>query len=195
MATPYRLTPAIRHAHKKIRHIIARSQVPEDPLHAEDTLRLLLRIYPHADVGLRLAAIGHDIERAFPKGIKVERKHFDSYDEFKRRHAENSARILGGLLLKCRVDEGLIERVKQLVLHHETGGFEDADILKDADSLSFFHTNLRHFMKREPYNRVLDRAVWGFKRLSPQGIGYLNALATKDVLLAKVLRDAGIRLG
>ncbi len=49
---------------QKIRAIIAGSEVPEDPLHAENTLAWLLKLKPESDKTLQVAALGHDIERA-----------------------------------------------------------------------------------------------------------------------------------
>lgn len=182
------MTPRIHLIQEKIRNIIARSKVPEDPIHAEDTLRILLELHPGADHALRLAALGHDIERAFPRGIRVEQTGFKSYDEFKWRHAMNSARIMRGILMKCEIDKVFVEKVEELVLHHEVGGTKEADILKDADSLSFFHTNLSLYMERESYERVLKRVKWGLDRLSPRGLKYLKErLVPNNKLLKKVI--------
>ena len=43
---------------------------------------------------MRLAALGHDIERAV-ESKKVRPSDFSNYDEFKAAHAANSAKILG----------------------------------------------------------------------------------------------------
>ena len=49
---------------KKIEKIIKNSLVPEDPIHSKNTLEWLLKLNPHADDALKIAALGHDIERA-----------------------------------------------------------------------------------------------------------------------------------
>ncbi|MCH8014049.1 MAG: hypothetical protein IH823_04570 [Candidatus Dadabacteria bacterium] len=49
---------------KKIEEIIKKSSVPEDPIHSKNTLKWLLKLRPKADEALRIAALGHDIERA-----------------------------------------------------------------------------------------------------------------------------------
>jgi len=51
-------------AKQRIRKIIARSSVPEDPLHAENTLKWLLMLEPKADPALQIAAYAHDIDHA-----------------------------------------------------------------------------------------------------------------------------------
>ena len=48
-------------AKQRIRKIIARSSVPEDPLHAENTLKWLLKLEPKADPALQIAAYAHGI--------------------------------------------------------------------------------------------------------------------------------------
>ena len=55
---------SIRCAEQRIRSAISRSKVPEDPLHAENTLAWVLKLIPEADEALKLAALGHDIDRA-----------------------------------------------------------------------------------------------------------------------------------
>ena len=82
---------------RRIREIVARSRVPEDPRHAENTLAWLLRLAPEADEALQIAALGHDIERAI-ESRKVRRPDFPDYDAFKAAHAENSARILAEVM-------------------------------------------------------------------------------------------------
>jgi hypothetical protein len=49
---------------KKMEWIIKKSQVPEDPVHSKNTLEWLLKLKPDADDALKIAALGHDIERA-----------------------------------------------------------------------------------------------------------------------------------
>ena len=84
---------AVDCARKKIVDIIKSSHVPEDPVHAKNTLEWLLKLMPDADEALKIAALGHDIEKAI-EGRKVRRKDYESYDDFKKVHASNSANIL-----------------------------------------------------------------------------------------------------
>ncbi|OCC14135.1 hypothetical protein DBT_2458 [Dissulfuribacter thermophilus] len=187
MATENSLNHAIQKALKKIRGILAKSKVPEDPIHAEDTLKILLKLCPQADISLQIAALGHDIERAFPRGIKVERQNFSSYDAFKKAHSQNSARLLRAVLLKCNLPNYILKRVYELVLAHEFGGTPDSDLLKDADSLSFFHVNLPLYAKREPKEEVLRRVKWGIERLSPRARSILEEMAQTDQFLRQFI--------
>ncbi len=187
---------AIDRVFKKIRDIISRSHVPEDPLHAEDTLKILLELYPEADMALRLSAFAHDIERAYPKGVRVERGDFSSYDAFKRGHACNSGRILKGLLARYGVSSSIVSRVFDLVASHEFGGTFAADLLMDADSLSFFHVNLSLYMEREPMDEVLRRVRWGLGRLSPRARKFLSLrlLGHMDPLIKDILVFEGVHM-
>jgi len=131
----------IDHVKKKIEEIIEKSPVSEDPIHAKNTLEWLLKLKPDADEALKIAALGHDIERAIEER-KVKRKDYRAYNEFKKAHALNSAKILKEIMKGCNVRKELVEDIFFLVSHHETGVDRRVDVLRDADSISFFHVNL-----------------------------------------------------
>ncbi|MCZ6626297.1 MAG: hypothetical protein O7B35_19010, partial [Deltaproteobacteria bacterium] len=58
---------SIESAKQRIRATIAASKVPEDPLHAENTLEWVLRLDAKAGQALQIAALAHDIDRAVEK--------------------------------------------------------------------------------------------------------------------------------
>ena len=157
--------PAIETALTRIRSIIEGSPVPEDLEHSANTLEWLLRLDPHADEALRIAALGHDVERAV-SSRRINKADFKSFDEFKAAHAMNSARILAEILEECSVEKSVIKEVFRLVCLHETGGDERSDLLKDADSLSFFDVNLPYYFARNSVDATFERGVWGYKRLT-----------------------------
>ncbi len=150
---------------KKIREVISNSSVPEDPRHSQNTLEWLLKLEPGADVGLQIAALGHDIERAIDER-KIKRQDYDSYDDFKQSHASRSAVILGEIMRDCHAPPELIDDVFHLVEHHETGYDHRVDLLNDADSLSFFQINLPYYFTRNDINETKRRFLWGYGRLS-----------------------------
>ena len=150
---------------KSIETIISGSSVPEDPVHSKNTLNWLLKLKPDADQALQIAALGHDIERAIDQR-KVRREDFEHYDQFKAAHAHNSAEILKEVMLNCGVEETLMEQVYDLVNRHEVGGDERSDLLKDADSISYFEVNLPHYYNRHGWDETKRRCLWGYKRLS-----------------------------
>ena len=156
---------SINRVRKSIEAIISGSSVPEDPVHSKNTLNWLLKLKHDADEALQIAALGHDIERAIDQR-KVRREDFEHYDAFKAAHAHNSAEILKEVMLDCGVHETLIEQVYELVYRHEVGGDERSDLLKDADSISYFEVNLPHYYNRHGWDETKRRCLWGYKRLS-----------------------------
>ena len=149
---------------KKMEWIIKKSQVPEDPVHSKNTLEWLLKLKPDADDALKIAALGHDIERAIAER-KVRREDYKDYDEFKEAHASNSAKILAEIMKECNISKKLADDVVFLVCHHETGGTRRIDILRDADSISFFHVNLPYYFLRNGIEETKRRCLWGYKKL------------------------------
>ncbi len=156
---------ACARAAARIREVVAGSPLPEDRLHAEDTLAWLLRLEPGASTALQLAALAHDIERSLPP--RVRREEYPDYEAFKSAHARRSARLADRVLAACGVAPATRAEVRRLVRRHERGGTPAADLLRDADSISFFAVNLPHYFRREPRGEVLRRCTWGCRRLSP----------------------------
>lgn len=149
---------------KRIEEIINASPVPEDPIHSKNTLEWLLSLKPDADEGLQIAALGHDIERAVEER-KVRRQDYKNYDEFKDAHASNSAEILAEIMKECNISKELADDSFFLVCHHERGGTRRVDILRDADSISFFHVNLPYYFMRSGVEETRKRFLWGYRRL------------------------------
>ncbi len=182
-----------RCARERILAVIRRSTVPEDPAHAENTLAWLLRLAPGADLALRIAALAHDIDRALPEGERVRRADFDDYDAFKAAHARNGARVLERILRGCGAPEPLVREACRLVARHESGGDARADLLRDADSLSFYDTNLPLYLAREGEAEALRRARWGWRRLSPRARALLAAIRhgdpAVDAIIERVLAE------
>lgn len=163
--------------------------MPEDYPHALNVRQWVRRLKPEASFALQLAALAHDLERALPKR-KVRREAFADYDAFKQAHAENSACIAGELLNKHGVEKELARRVCRLIRHHEFGipGDEETEILKDADSLSFFEVNLPHYFRREGEAEAFRRMVWGYRRLSPAARKRLHHLRYPAPSLKRLMR-------
>ena len=176
---------------KEAKDIIDSSPVPEDPIHARNTLKWLLRLYPKADKRLRLASLVHDIERAIPEK-KVKREDYRNYECFKKAHAKNSAIIIKEIMERNGICKEAIKDVVFLVENHETGGSFRADLLKEADSLSFFDVNLHFYAKRHSSDEVIDRCIWGYRRLSDKGKKLaLDILRNKNLtwILKKLLKE------
>ena len=149
---------------KKIGLIIQKSTVPEDPAHSKNTLEWLIKLKPDADEALQISALGHDIERAIEER-KVRRNNYKNYDDFKEAHALNSASVLTEIMRACNLSTELVDDVFFLVRHHETGGGKKADVLRNADSISFFHVNLPYYFQRNSVEETQKRFKWGYRKL------------------------------
>ena len=175
-------------AKQKIRAVIAGSRVPEDPRHADNTVEWLLRLDPDADQALQLAALAHDIDRA-DDVRKIKRADFDDYDAFKSAHARNGAEILRSILIRCDVEGDVVDEACRLVEVHEVGGDPRSDLLKDADSISYFDVNLPLYYQREGWAETKRRSLWGYRRLSARAKELVNKTCYQDERLIQLLRE------
>jgi len=181
-------------AKQKIRAIILKSGVPEDPIHAENVLEWILKLKPDADEALQIAALAHDLDRANEKS-KVQRSNFNDYNQFKAAHAKNSAEILKKILHKCQVYKAVVDEACRLVERHETGGDPHSDLLKDADSISYFEVNMPLYFQREGYEETMKRCIWGYHRLSPKMKEICQNITYTHHSLDKILKDAIYKAG
>ena len=179
---------SIENATEKIRATIAASKVPEDPLHAENTLEWVLRLDAKAGQALRIAALAHDIERAI-EPRKVRRHDYDDYDAFKAAHARNGAKILRAILDECGVDQPTADEACRLVVRHEVGGDCRSDLLKDADSISYFELNMPFYYEREGWEETKRRSIWGYRRLSARGREIAKGMTYDDEALTRLLQE------
>ena len=178
----------IENAKQQIRSIIACSAVPEDPCHAENTLDWVLKLDTGADQALQIAALAHDIDRA--GAWKTRRSDYDDYNVFKAAHAHSGAVILKRVLIDCSVPEAVVNEACRLVRLHEVGGDYRSDLLRDADSASFFEVNMPMYYEREGRKETMRRCIWGFQRLSEQMKSIVKIMTYKDETLTHLLQDA-----
>lgn len=155
----------LKNIESAVETIISKSQVPEDSIHSKNTREWILKLKSEADTALQIAALGHDIERSIEQR-KIKRENFTDYDEFKKAHSQNSAIILHDILVKYNFNQDFIDKAVHLVLLHEFGGIMEANILKDADSISFFDVNLPFYFQRNSERETAFRMKWGYKKLS-----------------------------
>ena len=138
------------------------------------TVHWLKELKPDADEALLIAAVAHDIERAFRNHetydkIKNSEKGFKS-EEHLTHHQEESARIIAEYLEQMGADQRMVERVRMLVSKHEVGGNEDQNLLKDADSISFFENNVGYFVGKRVGDtgkrKVKEKFDWMYHRMT-----------------------------
>ena len=140
--------------------------VDKYPYNSDHLLRALERLdelAPASSEAVRLAALTHDMERAFPGADSPVMSSLDdpAYDQL---HCQRSARIVAAWLREQHAPTRLIGDVEQLILAHETGGSADADLVQAADSLSFLDTNVDLFLGFVRSGRFPVSAVrWKFE--------------------------------
>jgi len=156
---------AIEKVKSKIDKIIILSPYSEDVFHSINTLEWVMKLNPDADTALQIAALGHDIERGM-EDRSIKASNYETFDEFKQAHALNCAEILVGIMEEYGVEQRIIDDVAHLVANHEVGGDEREELLKDADTLSFFHVCLPLYFDRRGPETTRKRCVWGYKKLS-----------------------------
>jgi len=173
----------LKNIESEIETIISKSQVPEDSIHSQNTREWVLKLKPEADMALQIAALGHDIERSIVER-KIKRENFTDYDEFKKAHSQNSATILQEILSKNDINRDFTDKVVHLILLHEFGGTPEANILKYADSISFFDVNLPFYFQRNSERETAFRIKWGHNKLSK---------VTKSIVRKFKYNDVGLQ--
>ena len=137
---------------------------------------------------LQLAALAHDIDRATPE--RVRREDYPDYDAFKAAHARRGARLLRGILEDCGAGSAIVKETCRLVELHEVGGDPGSDLLKDADSISYFDVNLPLYFQREGWDETKRRCIWGYGRLSARGKKIIESMTYADEKLTELLQEA-----
>jgi hypothetical protein len=141
--------------------------------HLVETENWLLRLQADASPALRLAALTHDMERAFPGPDSPKARSGVGVDhDYNRAHSERSARIVGTFLREQGADQALIEEVANFIRAHEYGGWPEANILQAADSLSFLEVNISFFLQSIPKDDdgrrredVRAKFAWMYERI------------------------------
>jgi HD domain len=118
---------------------------PYNREHLLRALEWLDRLAPNAREAVRLAALTHDMERAFPGPDSPVMASLDD-PVYERLHSERSARIVRDWMRGHGADDALVRDVEELILAHEIGGSHDADLVQAADRLSFLETNIDLFL-------------------------------------------------
>jgi hypothetical protein len=98
----------------------------------------VLVVDPDAGKGVRIAALLHDVERAFPDRSSPWDPAADWNDPgYLRWHQDRCAEYAAAWLVEQGAPAPLVQEVDRLILVHEEGGWPEADVLQAADSLSF----------------------------------------------------------
>ncbi|MFA7243922.1 MAG: DUF4202 family protein [Patescibacteria group bacterium] len=113
--------------------------------HFERALYWVKILKPDADEALQIAAYCHDIDRSTWMNSKdrpaISKKLMLQDLEAIREHEEHGAEMMYDFLVANGADESLAEKVRHLISRHEEGDDDEQNVLKDADSISYFETN------------------------------------------------------
>lgn len=119
------------------------------PAHLIRTETWLLELDPEAGTALRAAALLHDVDRAFPPGEDETPPSLENLydDEYMAWHSARSARYASLLLVEMGAGQATARTAAELIELHETGGTRGADLLMEADSISFLENNVGFFVR------------------------------------------------
>jgi kynurenine formamidase len=139
--------------------------------HMQRTLDWAVEIDPDASEAVRIAAVTHDAERAYPEGGWDSAVSWND-PEYNRWHQERCAQIVAGWLREQGASPELTGEVERIVLVHEEGGFPEADVVQAADSLSFLETMVHVIAEwvqsgRAPRQNAEGKARHSLERISP----------------------------
>ena len=135
-------------------------------LHFVRTLYWVLKLDPGVSEEVKIAAYAHDIERAL---FKYNIGAFLLDEEVLRNHQMNGAKAIYDFLLKEGASPAFSSRVKKLIEKHEIGGTYEQNLIKDADSISYFETNaLKHVEWIDKFSKeqIQAKLDWMYNRIS-----------------------------
>ena len=120
-------------------------------------------------------------------------------------HQQRGAEMIGTFLRDCEADGALVERVEDLVRHHEVGGNPEQDLLRDADSLSYFETCIDFFIEQAlpgwGMETVRKKIEWMYNRIGSETARrlarpfYESTLARLDVLVEDTSEERSDHFG
>jgi len=141
--------------------------------HLLATEKWLLKLEPKASLSLRVAALTHDVERAFENDRNPPKsENLVKWDDvvYAKWHGKRSAGFVEQKLREGMNKNSLIKEIRELIEFHEFGGNNHKDLIKDSDSLSFLEINVPIFISWIPARRtkedVKEKIDYMFGRIS-----------------------------
>jgi len=121
-----------------------------------------------------IACLLHDIERAFKENRNPPVESHNNWNDevYCLWHGARSAEFASEFLRRNDASEELISKVTNLIIHHELGGTEEQNLIKDADSLSFLQTQVDRFIskmdERGGKESIRNKFNWMYERISSE---------------------------
>jgi len=163
-----------------------------DPLHSKAAHEWVLKLDPNASEVLQIAALFHDIDRAFKdRSIKQEDYPKDQYERYKRDHSINSAKIAAEYLEDADFPKDLVSIVSELIINHEIGGNNpELQTLMEADSLTFFSVSIYFYLEDRGKEKTKKKIVFMYNRLPEKAKGLVNSLKFKTPEVENLFKEA-----
>ena len=167
--------------------VLKNSRFKDEDIHATSAWNWVLKLKPDADFSLQIATLGHDIERGTSSAVLA--NEFENYSDYKKVHSLNGAKEIKKILLKYDLDDKIISKIYNLVLNHEVGGNEEADILRDADSLAYFDKSVEQYSKRNTPKKTRFKIKLMFNRASPRVQKIVKELKYNNKEIEEYIRE------
>ncbi len=171
----------------EIAQTVFKSDIPTDPSHSIDTLQWVKKINPKADECLQIAALAHDIDRAISP--RIIQKINETYDNYKKKHAIRSSKIIADLMNKHGYFKKDIEKTCHMVKNHEVGGDDETNILMDADSISYFSCDLEWYFQYKGLEKTKDKIKFMYQRATPRAKEIISNLNIKNKELKNICKE------
>lgn len=163
-----------------------------DPLHSKAAHEWVLKLDPNASEALQIAALFHDIDRAFKdRSIKQEDYPKDQYERYKRDHSINSAKIAAEYLEDADFPKDLVSIVSELIINHEIGGNDpELQTLMEADSLTFFSVSIYFYLEDRGKEKTKKKIVFMYNRLPEKSKELADSLKFKTPEVENLFKEA-----
>ena len=158
------MTDKFNKLHQRISEIVSESPLEGELKHSESVWKLVQKIDGHSSEELQIAALCHDIERGVTP--RVLQHNDENYEDYKQRHAKRSSDITAQLLNDFGYSKESVSKVKNMIENHEVGGNEETNVLRDADSVSFFIDNIDIYIKRNTLEKSEYKIKLMYERAS-----------------------------
>ncbi len=77
-----------------------------------------------------------------------------------------------------------------MITNHEVGGDEEANILRDADSLTFFNFDINFYYAEREYQKTKDKVRFMYSRLSEKAKNLVEVIEDQNFEIKKLINEA-----
>ena len=92
------------------------------------------------------------------------------------------------LLKKYNYNNKFIKKVEYLIQNHEIGGDSEVNILRDADSISFFEDNINIFLETHNHDQYVEKITSMYNRVGKEAKKIIRGFSFQDKEVEKILK-------